>query len=191
MEAMRRIRWASTLWASGWMVVGAFLVFGAMGLIGPIHFGKDAPAWVQAIGSIAAILVAIAVPYVQRKAELRETRRAELLKARSLGAALLRDIKKFRNHLEFVCSEIQARPDEPVDISPEMIPEYLWEHMDRLYELGEAGSDLIDAISMNYQARDMVIDGFLLPEEIPPYFEQVKGALHHCKKSIRGIEQML
>jgi len=37
------------------------MAFGVLGLIGPIHFGKDAPAWVQAVGSVVGIFTAVGI----------------------------------------------------------------------------------------------------------------------------------
>lgn len=150
------------------------------------------PAWVQAVGSIAAILVAIAVPYTQRRTELQETRRADILRARSLGAALLRDIKRFRDQLERARdSGNRAQMFDTLNVSPEMIPTPLWMHVDRLHELGDPGSDLIAAIGIHHQALDLAGGGFLMPEEIRPYLRLIEAALTHCKKSVHGIEQML
>ncbi|PPT88910.1 hypothetical protein XarbCFBP8149_07395 [Xanthomonas arboricola] len=65
MDANTKISWERALKASGWMTVGAVLAFGALGIIGQVHFGKDAPAWVQAVGSVAAIVAAIIIAWLQ------------------------------------------------------------------------------------------------------------------------------
>lgn len=49
-----------------------------------------APAWVQAVGSVAAIFVAIAVPLYQRRLEVAELRAQELSRERLLALKLYR-----------------------------------------------------------------------------------------------------
>ncbi len=62
-------------------------------------------AWVQAIGSIAAILIAIAIPAAQHFITMRGTRRERADRARSLGLLLLPHIKSFAAKNEKIWSE--------------------------------------------------------------------------------------
>ncbi|WP_139370329.1 hypothetical protein [Xanthomonas axonopodis] len=100
MGAVRGINWSRTLKASAWMVAGAGLAFSALGLIGPIHFGKDAPAWVQAVGSVLAIMVAVGLPYWHeaRNSRTRSRDLVELmmyaLSVASMGKKILQDPEK-------------------------------------------------------------------------------------------------
>ncbi|WP_158506617.1 hypothetical protein [Xanthomonas arboricola] len=62
MKAERGISLVRAFKNAGWMAAGAVITFGALGFIGPINFGKDAPAWVQAVMSVAALVGAVFIP---------------------------------------------------------------------------------------------------------------------------------
>ncbi|WP_329861262.1 MULTISPECIES: hypothetical protein [Stenotrophomonas] len=71
------------------ITAGFGAALGLLSLTGQISLGKDAPAWVQAIGSIVAILIAVAVPSAQHYLTERKQEREMADKARSLGLMLL------------------------------------------------------------------------------------------------------
>lgn len=67
-----RIDWRKVWVYAALIATGFMLAFGLLGLIGPVSFGKDAPAWVQAVGSIAAIIAAGLLPLWHARVKRRE-----------------------------------------------------------------------------------------------------------------------
>lgn len=61
-----------------WFLVTSAVVLGRL----------DAPAWVQAVGSVVAILVAVAIPWQQRREEAKTARRTAVAVAMVIGAEI-------------------------------------------------------------------------------------------------------
>ncbi|MEA9605731.1 hypothetical protein QY702_04515 [Xanthomonas campestris pv. plantaginis] len=62
MEAERRIKVRRVIAAVVLLALGAAFGFGLIGVVGPTHLGRDAPAWVQAIMSVATLAGAVIIP---------------------------------------------------------------------------------------------------------------------------------
>ncbi|WP_394313078.1 hypothetical protein [Labrys neptuniae] len=107
---------------------------------------SDWAAWIQAIGSIVGIGIAIYVPWAQAKAESR-ARAAEDLKAETERAAnayglrclILDDLKHLTRYLQL------ATIKEPIEV-----PQSLKEHEAKLYLLGEPGTSILVGLSRLY-----------------------------------------
>lgn len=151
----------------------------------------DWPAWVQAVGSVLAICAAVLIARWQRISERLDAQRRETLEARSLGAVLLRDIKRFRSNLERGISRLDsAGPTEGIPVNKQIVPDELWARVADIHRLGDPGSDLLRAIFHQQEARDIVERGILWPEEREAYLEQMHRALELCETTINGIRAM-
>lgn len=69
---------------------------------------ESSAAWVQAIGSVTALLLAIYVPYKQRKDELADQREQQQKNERALGIACRPDMQSLIQTLEAKISEIET-----------------------------------------------------------------------------------
>lgn len=76
------------------LYIGIALIF--VLLIYPFDLGKDAPAWVQAVGSIAGIGVAIWIPIRIQAGQERRIERDRVLRTKAFAIAFQPLIEKFR-----------------------------------------------------------------------------------------------
>lgn len=85
----------------------------------PATLKKELPAWVQAIGSIAAILVAIYVPWRQRQNSINDEKAKDAAKRLIIAAALYPALGQFQtmlhNLLHFADRDFEARKQLPED----------------------------------------------------------------------------
>ncbi|AZR23505.1 hypothetical protein NX81_015740 [Xanthomonas vasicola] len=180
MEAMRRISWPRTLKASAWMAVGACMASGVLGLIGPIHFGKDAPAWVQAVGSVIAILVAIAVPLWVQDRERRLALEDKRLRVVSFSISMLPAAESFMSALR---SALIIATDEDAPDGPDLnhaadtakVPDALQAKVAELHEVGEPALPLMRAIVMSSQARSELRQAQFYYEHAGEYVDPYTG----------------
>ncbi|MCI1053758.1 hypothetical protein MOQ19_09570 [Stenotrophomonas maltophilia] len=169
MDLRKRINWGTVFVYVALITIGFAAALGMLGLTGQINFGKDAPAWVQAIGSIVAILIAVAVPATQHFLSSRKQQQESLDKARSLGLLLLPAIRTFgeRNHdiWEF------EHPDDGVEdlrvnaciagsraIDALEIPAIISARIDELHALGPAASGIQRAVFNVVAAAEFVVE---------------------------------
>lgn len=111
-------------------------------------FMKDLPAWVQAIGSIAAICVAVAVPAWQRAQQRNDQNLAAELQARSMALALFDATVAFRDLADFnlrLLASQGAMYDDGYQASLP-IPDDLLESKRDLHLMGEPGGRLLRAL---------------------------------------------
>ncbi|WP_329763953.1 hypothetical protein [Stenotrophomonas geniculata] len=62
MSITRKISWLIVLTFAACISFGILIGFILLAIIGPVNIGDSMPAWVQAVGSIGALLLAIYVP---------------------------------------------------------------------------------------------------------------------------------
>lgn len=158
MDAVTKISWIRALKASGWMTGGAVLAFGALGIIGQIRFGKDAPAWVQAIGSVLAIAVAIAVLLWVQRRERQLALEDKRLRVISFSIAMLPAAESFMTALRTALSIAtdEDAPDGPdLDYAADTakVPDELQSKIADLHEVGEPALPLMRAIVLASQVR--------------------------------------
>ena len=124
-------------------------------------------AWVQAIGSITAILIAVAVPATQHYVSEREKRSEKADRARSLGLLLLPHITKFGENINAVWSfehpddDVEALGDSvcaagPITLGSLEVPEHIVARIHELHELGAAAAGLQRAIFNVTSALELV-----------------------------------
>ncbi|PPU60020.1 hypothetical protein XacyCFBP1159_13245 [Xanthomonas arboricola pv. corylina] len=169
-----KISWARALVISGWMSAGAALAFGVLGFIGQIRFGKDAAAWVQAVGSIAAILIAVAVPAAQHRLATNARSQEAADRARSLGLQLLPHMMSLAEKNGDIWA--YEHPDHHVEIAgPDQcflgerteqaltVPKGIADVVGQLHELGSAAEGLQHALYNIERARELLTVVMVVP----------------------------
>jgi len=128
MELLNKINWNRVLSHAIFIAVGFLFAFALLGVIGPVSFAGDAPAWVQAVGSVLGIAIAIAVPWAQHQLALARDRAAAELKARSLA---LDSLLFFRDYLLATGQVLDIAKREPRPITIER-----WKYLESLIDVG-------------------------------------------------------
>lgn len=151
-------------------------------------------AWVQAIGSIGAILAAVWIgnrAYRRSERILDETRRHDeaerRLKARSLAIALypeLLDMQRTVQTARHVSGEPRLRP---LDITPVLL-----QSIDRLYLLGEAGTAIQKFVATSRQFERLVDEisrhtGMNRKEELIDHLENVEITITEAMELLSPI----
>ncbi|MDX3932670.1 MAG: hypothetical protein QHC77_12120 [Stenotrophomonas sp.] len=200
----RKISWLRIAQDIFLVGLGSATAVTAMIFAGPIRLGNDAPAWVQAIGSIAAILIAILVPAIQHWLSSSRRRDEQLDRARSLGLHLL-------PHIQVVVernNEVWANehPDHdvidlddhggcaagPLARAALGIPSEIAEMTSSLHELGPAAEGIQKALFSMAAARELVIfvpdDEHLIITNKTLFYDLLWDALMGAARSQNTIE---
>ncbi|HEL3784046.1 TPA: hypothetical protein UM046_004323 [Stenotrophomonas maltophilia] len=167
MDLRKRINWVTVFVYVALIAIGFAAALGMLGLTGQIVFGKDTPAWVQAIGSIIAILIAVAVPAAQHFLAGKKQQQETLDRARSLGLMLLPHIQKFADSNSAIwVKEIPENADYelgkdgcfvgPLTEQALEIPPVITSVISRLHELGPAAEGLQIAVYNVMRARELL-----------------------------------
>lgn len=177
MSTWKKIRWITVLVYVIFAAIGFSMATFVLWLTGNISLGKDAPAWVQAIGSIAAILIAVAVPAVQHYMADRARQRESMDKARSFGLMLLPHIQLYGERLDSIWSK--EDPDEVEEyetncciLGPTVrwcldVPTEITDEVENLHLLGPAARGLQLAIFSVTKAKTLVTtDSFPIKSEL-------------------------
>ncbi|RRU23599.1 hypothetical protein EGJ34_02855 [Stenotrophomonas sp. 278] len=128
---------------------------------------SDLPAWVQAIGSIVGILIAVAVPAAQHRISAAEKRKDADNRARSLGLQLLPHIQRMIDQNNKIWDK--EHPDDQVEDRSEnscilgdctrdalTVPGEILEEVGRLHELGDAAEGIQRAIYNLARANELL-----------------------------------
>jgi hypothetical protein len=169
MTTRKKVRWITVLMYVLFAYVGFSLALLVLWLTGSISLGKDAPAWVQAVGSIVAILIAVAVPATQHFLTDRKQRQEVQDRARSLGLLLLPHIKRFAEHNNNIWA--YEHPDHDVeDLRDNVcvlgyrtsgaldVPTEISSRIDELHALGSAAEGVQRAIFNVVSASEFVTE---------------------------------
>jgi len=154
----------------------------------------DAPAWVQAIGSIVGILVAIAVPAWQRFQQRADARYTDDLKARSLASVIFRGVKDLEQAIQDAFDRLAAVHNQGRQRSTLYvgIPDIIYDHKDRLYILGEPGSNLLRAM---YYLSELVDRGDGQWEFRKEHFDNYETELRRIQKyndsALSGLHELM
>ncbi|WP_149866615.1 hypothetical protein [Stenotrophomonas geniculata] len=211
----KTVEWANVvlmcaIWAIGFSA--AYLIS-----LTPVRIviGKDAgqlwAAWVQAIGSIAAICVAIYIPFQIQKREHRLAERNRELRIRSHAIAFQPLIEDFRNNL---ASSLEAatdydHPDGPRIEDAEKLcrpTDSLIARAAELHEIGQPAAGVILAISLAATVRQRLRytetynthhgttqpDGELVDMDPPEdYLEPLRWAKVEVEQSLNHIAHLI
>lgn len=106
-------------------------------------FSESIPAWVQAVGSIVGIAIAIAVPAWQRRSEMRFQQLREDREARALVLAIFAQMLNFRNSVRDC---LRSVVDDHVDLASVIrelkFPSSLQERLHELHRFGPVSNSL-------------------------------------------------
>lgn len=155
----------------------------------------DWPAWVQAVGSVVAICVAIAVPMAQRSHQLAEARAQSHALCKVMAAALRQPVGSFRNrckmvwqnnekgllHEDKVPLEVFSRPPEFDQFRPQL-------HL--LGDLGELVNEVInDQTEAWIQIRALLARTLPMPsdrsERFSAAFKSYEARATRCYEQLR------
>lgn len=155
---------------------------------------SNAAAWVQAIGSVVAILVAVAVPWWQRHKAVLDKREDERRAARSMAAANLRYAKEFEKNLAKGQRQFDAasqRPHDMVGLSWIPIPQDLWDQVHLLHALGEPGGKLQQAIYHTLELRNLVHKDLLAAKDFDDYRRHLSKARQYVADALEAMHRLL
>lgn len=155
---MRKISVGNTLWLAVGILTGmacAFVVgFNPVLVTVDKEAGQIWPAWVQAFGSIAAILAAAAIAWWQRHSESRHRAADDLAKARSMAAFLYKDFARWRQKTGQI-----AKIPSMFGLDNHAIPQNIYEHLRDLHVTGPASAAATKAIGASLKAREVGASG--------------------------------
>lgn len=150
------------------------------------------PAWVQAIGSVLAIVFAVLVPKWSRKAEATERQLREEAEALALATVMVREMEIFRFRIYTDLRKAEhAKPDDTIVINPKSIPQALWSNALDLPRLGAPGKNALRAIYFIHRARDYETDNKVVREDIRSYAAYARKAMGHADEALTGLREML
>lgn len=152
------------------------------------------PAWVQAVGSIAAIFVAVAVPGWQRSQQRKDEQDKAGREARSMALFLLDAATEFRDLAEFnervLASETASYNDGYHTSLP--IPDDLQEVKRDLHLMGKSGSHILRALYYTSKFNTMRDHNKVLWRE---NFEEARRTLviilEETNAALDGMNQLL
>lgn len=121
-----------------------------IGLEWPCLPSSEWAAWVQAIGSIAALAIAIAIPTLIHRADRRRIDEEKRLRAKSYALALLPALEAYVSNLQRIkwrLKEVDA-DDQLDDISPLLdLPPDLSVRIIDIHEMGTVAGQIQDALA--------------------------------------------
>jgi hypothetical protein len=151
-------------------------------------------AWVQAVGSVVAIIAALAVPNFPRRTEVSDRKAEAALVARSFGTVLHREFVRFGRRIDRDLRVAErAGPQTMVSIPSDTIPQGLWDDAERLHLLGPAGNHALLALNAVRLAREELYDGKLTPTEgkMDRFIQQMRIAAVECDEAITALDKIL
>ena len=156
--------------------------------------GQIWPAWVQAGGSIVAILVAVAVPAWQRIQQRSDAAAREDRQARSLASDLLADVSQFYDLTGYYRSDLEhaiKRGDDHLR-GPLHIPKHLNSSRRDLHVLGAPGDCLLHALYFTALLNDIAqFTRGVLPEELEEAEELLDSIQDDLYDAIEGMKELL
>lgn len=152
-----------TAWAASFIALGALVSWPvAMFFSGPSS-GTDWPAWVQAIGSVIAILVAVAVPlYVNWLQEASRAREREAI-VKSATLSFLAPSEELRNSIWSAIWELQKlgelSDESLLSVSQELAtPIQIDKRLHELHHIDPIGPIIQNAVVAKAKAVTLMID---------------------------------
>ncbi|KOF00675.1 hypothetical protein [Stenotrophomonas geniculata] len=163
MELNHRIQWKKVAIYTCLIAVGFTIAFVLLAFTGQVQFGKDAPAWVQAVGSVVGIAVAITIPLTTSRRDERRKEQADAAKARTYALHLMPQADRLHNRLRSV-NLLMMDPDDEEEDEMARALEVLkdatqldaWGY--QLHELGKPGELLQKSIAAAVEALTLLED---------------------------------
>lgn len=121
-----------------------------------VRFGSLTPeqqaAWIQAIGSVIALAIAVGIPLVQGLSR----RRANHQRARALALLVITDLEEIQESMGVFNGQVQHDDRSLIMENTEpffVVPNALLAHRSELHLLGSAAKDTIDTVALMFVAR--------------------------------------
>lgn len=157
MELIRPINWVTVLLCVLLISLGFIAALGMLGFTGQIKFGRDAPAWVQAVGSVVAIFVAIIVPVMIHSRERAVDKEKDTLRARGFALTVLPLAENFLRQLRSAKNTLNEESDDMPEFNDAAraagVPIALQKMVQELHILGEPAAKMQNAIAYTSIAR--------------------------------------
>ncbi len=193
MGKMERINWKRAFARAGLMATGGAIAFVLLGFTGQIQFGKDAPAWVQAVGSIAAIAAAIAIAWNERSVAKSEIDKREKAEANMRYTRAHRAVKRFQKSIatQLTHAKVQREGSVIVPMPTARIPRELREIERECHLMPDAGGEILTTINFFEEAQDLLKDGLLMPQQADRFVELLEYAEQNGGKAVSRIQAVL
>lgn len=160
MELKGQINWKTVGIYSGLIGSGFVAAFVLLAFTGQVQFGKDAPAWVQAVGSVVGIGVAIAIPLTTSRRDEKRKAQADAAKARTFALHLMPQADRLHNRLRSVNLLMMDQEEDEIAGALELLKQATtldaWGY--QLHELGKAGDLLQGSIAAAVEALTLLDD---------------------------------
>ncbi|WP_115540011.1 hypothetical protein [Xanthomonas campestris] len=146
------------------------------------------PAWVQAIGSILGIAVAIAVPYAIHRHQLAKEAAIGELRQRSFVIAILPEVRKLRSNVYLARGSASATDDPNVGpnfygaLQALEFSDSLKAARRDLHELGLPSLKLIEGLAIVGKAGEMLLYAYTFNGADGRYFDENAGDMLEMTK---------
>lgn len=191
--------------ATNWHAVGIGAFVGAMVLLTGLALSGNyelvlglmserTAAWVQAIGSILAILTAVWLSTSQRNAENQRRTEAERLAACSLATAYIRSVKALHRRLHAEAEYMEGLKPNCTEwsVNSSEIPQRLWGAIPVMPSLGLAGGEILQAIYHAMESRELIShDNKVTQGRLIEYRGHVLQARNHAERAVRLLHEIL
>ncbi|MDV3515194.1 hypothetical protein [Stenotrophomonas sp. C1657] len=186
---MRTINWKTVGWLGAAIVAGAGLSY-AMGFDPVrIYVDKDAgqvwPAWVQALGSVGAILGAIGIAAYERSVTRKEAAERERRESDARFTRGNRAVMRFRKimdpHLTLDRDVSRSHVYSPLERIP--VPDAMLELEHDCHLMGEAGAACLNAVRCFENAQELIKHSMLRGMNGKKFFEQMDLAANYCDQA--------
>ncbi|HHA2475388.1 hypothetical protein [Stenotrophomonas maltophilia] len=153
----------------------------------------DWPAWVQAVGSVGAILAAIGIAAHERSVARAEEAKKDDLEMKSRHTRANRALERFQkviaDQLDF------ARTQQTGNVHPEIHPLPLPDEVKDVerdcYLMGEAGGDFLTVTNSFLEAQSLIKGDILLKKHERAFIEHLQNAQNMSNQALKKIREPL
>lgn len=154
-----------------------------------VGFGALKPeqqaAWIQAIGSVIALAIAVGIPLIQGLLR----RRASHQRARSLALLVITDLEEVQEGMDVFSGQVDQDDRSLIMENTEpffVVPHALLAHRSDLHLLGPAAKDTIDTVALMFVARRELARAKRIAEH-PDRYEYEIYDLDRVRNAAKGI----
>lgn len=155
----------------------------------------DWPAWVQAVGSVGAILAAIGIAAHERRVSKAEAARKEDLEMTSRHTRANRAMERFQKVLKIQLDFARTQQSGTVvtTIHPRPLPDEMREIERECFLLGDAGGggDILTVTSFYLKAQDLIRGSFLDPSNADEFIRLLEIAHDRSEMALKKIRAPL
>ncbi|WP_164280634.1 hypothetical protein [Stenotrophomonas indicatrix] len=193
MELKSRINWKTVSIYTSLIATGFAAAFVLLAFTGQVRFGKDAPAWVQAVGGVVGIAVAIAIPLTTSRRDERRKEQADAAKARTFALHLMPQADRLHSRLRSVNLLMMDADEDDTAGALDMLKSATkldaWGY--QLHELGRAGDLLQMSIAAAVEALTLLDDQDFYNRYNGQIFDEETGELVELEVPKPATPQLL